>query len=238
MQPVSDCERRSSVRCPKIAQNKRMRLAPVMLLIVAALPVARHAVGQQLERQPPPAGRGRGRRHIFRGMKSTTAACWGCHRHLTHTRTRPIAARSKSSSMWELARWKSAELDAELLYPRFEDAFGRPIDHSSSPSLTKLLNRTLRDISATTFAAKMHFRRPRPYQRLSLLRVCGDDRPPKAESHPTGGSSYPSGHSAYGWAVGMVLARVAPERSDALMIACGRSMRRAASSARCIFRRT
>ncbi len=31
------------------------------------------------------------------------------------------------------------------------------------------------------------------------------------------GASYPSGHSTHGWTVAMILARVAPERSEALM---------------------
>jgi acid phosphatase (class A) len=115
-------------------------------------------------------------------------------------------------------RWKSAQVDAVLLYPRFDEALGKPIDRATSPLLIKLLNRTLRDISASAFSAKLHFQRPRPYQSLALQRVCGTEKPPVPESHPSSGSSYPSGHSAYGWAVAMVLARVSPGRTDALMI--------------------
>lgn len=115
------------------------------------------------------------------------------------------------------ARWHSAELDGEFVYPRFEEALGKPIDRNTSPALVMLLNRALRDVAATTFAAKEHFQRPRPFQRVALKRVCGEEKPPKPQVRPMGGSSYPSGHSAYGWAVAMVLARVAPERADALM---------------------
>lgn len=115
------------------------------------------------------------------------------------------------------ARWQEAKLDSEYVYPRFEVAFGKPIDRQSSPALISLLNRALRDVAVTTFAAKDHFQRPRPFQRLELKRVCGEEQPPKPQVHAMGGSSYPSGHSAYGWAVAMVLARVAPERAEALM---------------------
>jgi acid phosphatase (class A) len=115
------------------------------------------------------------------------------------------------------ARWHSAELDDAWVYPRFDEAFGRPIDRKSLPTLVRLLNRALRDVSFTTFAATEHFQRPRPFQRVQLQRVCGEQKPPKPEAHPTGGSSYPSGHSAYGWAVAMILVRVAPDRAEALM---------------------
>lgn len=114
-------------------------------------------------------------------------------------------------------RRQSATLDGEYVYPRFDDAFGRPVERATSPTLIRMLNRALRDVSATTFAAKEHFQRPRPYQRFQLQHLCGDSKPPAPEPHPTMGSSYPSGHSAYGWATAMVLARVAPDRAEALM---------------------
>ncbi|MEJ1961322.1 MAG: phosphatase PAP2 family protein [Gammaproteobacteria bacterium] len=114
-------------------------------------------------------------------------------------------------------RWHVAEADDRLVYPRFEDAFGRRIDRQNTPALVALLNRAIRDVSATTFAAKGQFSRPRPFQRMQLERVCDEAAPPKAEAHPTSGSSYPSGHSAYGWAVAMILARVARDRAPALM---------------------
>jgi acid phosphatase (class A) len=114
-------------------------------------------------------------------------------------------------------RRQSAALDGQFVYPRFDEAFGRPIDRKTSPTLIKVLNRALRDVAATTLASKDHFQRPRPYQRIQLQHMCDDKPPPIPEKNPTGGSSYPSGHSAFGWAVAMILARVAPERSQPLM---------------------
>ncbi len=113
-------------------------------------------------------------------------------------------------------RWQLANADAAFVYPRFDMAFGRPVDRASSPAMIMLLNRAIRDVSAAVFDAKKHFSRPRPYQRYQLRRVCGESKPPKPELHPGSGSSYPSGHSAYGWATALVLARLAPDRAEAL----------------------
>jgi acid phosphatase (class A) len=114
-------------------------------------------------------------------------------------------------------RWQTADLDQNELYPRFAEAFGRPIDKKTAPALITLLDRAIVDAEATASAAKDRFHRPRPFQRLQLQRVCDKSSPPKPEAHPTHGSSYPSGHSTRGWMVAMILARVAPDRSEALM---------------------
>jgi acid phosphatase (class A) len=114
-------------------------------------------------------------------------------------------------------RWQQAKLDETQLYSRFAEAFGRAIDPKASPVLMKLLDRALLDVDATTSAAKDHFSRPRPYQRMHLQRVCNRDDTPEPEEHPMHGASYPSGHSTHGWAVAMILARVAPNRAAALL---------------------
>lgn len=114
-------------------------------------------------------------------------------------------------------RYDLAQVDSEFLYPRFFEAFGGTIDRTSTPALITLLNRAMRDVSKTTFDAKGVFQRPRPYQRMPLRRVCGEDPPPKPEPTPTTGSSYPSGHTSYGWATAMILARVRPDRTPQLL---------------------
>jgi acid phosphatase (class A) len=114
-------------------------------------------------------------------------------------------------------RFESAKLDEESLYSRFEKAFGRAINRETSPTLVALLNRALLDVDTTAAAAKDHFHRPRPYQRMQLQRVCNKGDAPKPEEHPLHGASYPSGHSVHGWTVAMILSRVAPERTESLM---------------------
>ncbi len=117
----------------------------------------------------------------------------------------------------EETRFQMADLDQNQLYPRFEAAFGRPIAKKTSPALVKLLDRAIEDVDATAAPAKDYFHRPRPFQRLQLQRVCEKSPAPKPEDHPTHGNSYPSGHSTHGWTVAMILARVAPERTAAVM---------------------
>ncbi|MDR3510244.1 MAG: phosphatase PAP2 family protein [Caulobacteraceae bacterium] len=114
-------------------------------------------------------------------------------------------------------RWSSAERDSEYLYPRFNEAFGSAIDRTRAPKLVRLLNRTEHDVAAATFSAKRDFARLRPYQRLPLRRVCGAPKPPRPDLRSTERSSYPSGHSAYGWAAALVLSRVAPEHEAQLL---------------------
>lgn len=115
------------------------------------------------------------------------------------------------------ARWQDAESDAAYVYARFALAFGRPIDRGVRPNTITLLNRTLRDVANIAFKAKGEFQRARPFQRFQLKRICGKDPAPPPDPNPKDRSSYPSGHSAYGWAVALVLAQVAPERAPALM---------------------
>lgn len=115
------------------------------------------------------------------------------------------------------ARYASALEDARLLYPRFASAFGRPIDRETSLTLVRLLDRAIADVNAVTFAAKDHYERPRPFQRLRLRRVCGMDNLPAPSPSPSGGASYPSGHTAWGWTTAMVLARIDPSRAEVLM---------------------
>lgn len=115
------------------------------------------------------------------------------------------------------ARFQMAKLDEVQLYSRFAEAFGRPIDQGASPALVAMLDRALLDVDATAAPAKDYFSRPRPYQRMHLQRVCNRNDAPEPEEHPMHGASYPSGHSTHGWAVAMILARVAPDRAAALL---------------------
>jgi acid phosphatase (class A) len=114
-------------------------------------------------------------------------------------------------------RLATAEQDDAFVYARFSLALGVPLDRATLPLTVALLNRSLRDVSDPVFAAKDYFHRPRPYQRLQLQHVCDQATPPKPEDHPTTGTSYPSGHSAYGWMVALVLSQVAPSRAPELL---------------------
>jgi acid phosphatase (class A) len=114
-------------------------------------------------------------------------------------------------------RWVEARADERLLYPRFAAAFGGPIDREHTPQLITLLNRIERDAEAPMGAAKDAFKRPRPYQRMQLKRMCGTATPPAPDPHPAQANSYPSGHTTVGWMAAYLLAEVAPDRRSELL---------------------
>lgn len=116
----------------------------------------------------------------------------------------------------DAARRQQAEADARLLYDRFAEVLGHPVRRDSVPALVQLLNRSVRQVGGPAFAAKDIYRRLRPYQRLPLEQVCGKgDLKPDPDAVKR--TSYPSGHSAYGWMTALVLARVAPDKAGALL---------------------
>ncbi|MCA0175029.1 MAG: phosphatase PAP2 family protein [Proteobacteria bacterium] len=118
----------------------------------------------------------------------------------------------------DAARRKEAGEDARWLFDRFEQAFGQgPIRGDARPALVTLLSRTLKQVGGPTFAAKAVHQRARPYQRMKLAQVCGRAADGVDDADADMRTSYPSGHAAYGWAVGLVLARVAPARAEALL---------------------
>src|SRR5579884_2647049 len=51
------------------------------------------------------------------------------------------------------ARRQEAKLDERQLYSRFAEAFGRPIDERSSPTVVTILDRALRDVDFTASRA-------------------------------------------------------------------------------------
>jgi acid phosphatase (class A) len=118
------------------------------------------------------------------------------------------------------ARWKLAEADDQMTYARFSEVVGVDLDAARLPTVMHLLRRMERDVLDTTFDAKPYFNRPRPFQRFAVKHVCGADAPPKPEPHPKGGfsaSSYPSGHSAFGWGTALTLAEIAPDRAQVIL---------------------
>lgn len=117
----------------------------------------------------------------------------------------------------DAARRQQAEQDAKFLYDRFAEAFGRPIQRDSVPLLVNLLNRAEKQVSGPAFAAKPLYARLRPHQRLALENVCGRSSGSQPDPDSQQRTSYPSGHSAYGWTAALVLARVAPDRAPVLL---------------------
>jgi acid phosphatase (class A) len=113
-------------------------------------------------------------------------------------------------------RWNLAARDADLTFPQaansFSCALGMPISAQDTPQLNMLLRRTLTDAGLATYRAKDHYQRTRPFVALSQPSCT-----PAEEAMLAKDGSYPSGHSAVGWAFALVLTEIAPQRANALL---------------------
>lgn len=116
----------------------------------------------------------------------------------------------------QTARWQLAAEDANLKFPKaaetFSCALDAPISAEVTPHLTTLLRRTLVDAGLSTYGAKDHYKRTRPFV-VHKAPTCS----PAEEATLAKDGSYPSGHAALGWAWALVLTEMAPERTHALL---------------------
>jgi acid phosphatase (class A) len=124
-------------------------------------------------------------------------------------------------SMFDTPRWQLAAQDALLSFPAvaqgFSCALGAPISDELTPRLMTLLRRTLIDAGRSTSEAKKRHQRARPFM-VNGKPMCTPERDAALRAD----GSYPSGHSAIGWAFGLVLSEVSPDQTNAL-IARGRA---------------
>lgn len=113
------------------------------------------------------------------------------------------------------ARFEQAHRDAELGFPdgaqQFACALDLDVDAQRTPALYRLLERSRIDASAATRAAKKHYERPRPFTVNNEPTCTPDD-----EDGLRRNGSYPSGHTAIGWAWALILSEIAPARADAI----------------------
>lgn len=113
-------------------------------------------------------------------------------------------------------RWALAREDAELALPAaargYECALGVSINGSDTPVLLRLMQRSLADAAAAVAPVKDKYQRPRPFM-INGQPTCT----PEFEERLRRNGAYPSGHAAIGWVWGLVLADVAPERTQALL---------------------
>jgi len=113
-------------------------------------------------------------------------------------------------------RWAQATLDANLHFPdavgTFSCALNAPITQEGTPYLYQLLQRTLTDGGLSTYTAKNHYQRARPFM-SNKAPVCTPDEVPQLEKD----GSYPSGHTAVGWTWALILTEIAPDRAEALI---------------------
>ena len=122
----------------------------------------------------------------------------------------------KSLALRGTPRWELAAKDAELMFPEaagaFSCALGAPITEKDTPHLYMLLRRTLADAGLSTYTAKNQYKRKRPFM-VNKEPTCTPDE----EAHLMKDGSYPSGHTAIGWAWALILTEIAPDRADAIL---------------------
>ena len=122
----------------------------------------------------------------------------------------------KSFTLRGTPRWDLAARDADMMFPdaagTFSCALNAPITEQDTPHLYMLLRRTLADAAFSTFAAKNEYQRTRPFM-VNGEPICT----PNEEEHLKKDGSYPSGHTAFGWAWALILTEIAPERTDVIL---------------------
>jgi acid phosphatase (class A) len=126
------------------------------------------------------------------------------------------AARRDVRRLRGTARWKLASSDADLAFPHAPRAFscaaGAAISKEATPRTYALLDKSFIDIALSTYRAKNHYRRTRPF----VMHPAGTCFP-KDESMLRKDGSYPSGHSATGWGWALILAELLPDRADTIL---------------------
>lgn len=125
------------------------------------------------------------------------------------------AAIEATRAVLDTPRGAQAVEDVKLFEPgafrSWSCAAGVEIGPETTPVLTRLLHRSLIDAGTSTNPPKDHYKRDRPFIG-NQRRIC------VAPESLRGSASYPSGHSAVGFAWGLILAELVPARADALLI--------------------
>ena len=106
-------------------------------------------------------------------------------------------------------RWAMAQNDANsaLIVTDLACALGVELTSQNAPRTLALIGKVGPDASRVTNRPKDIYKRPRPY-----LRDRGKICLPK-DALLDASPDYPSGHNTWGWAVGLILAELAPDRA-------------------------
>jgi acid phosphatase (class A) len=118
----------------------------------------------------------------------------------------------KNLTLEGTSRWQLAAEDARHVVEAFSCALNAPITEKDTPLLYMLLQRVCRDAGYATSQTKQKYKRPRPFI-VNNKPICT----PEGQEWLGRNGSYPSGHTACGWACALVLAEIAPEYTDAIL---------------------
>jgi acid phosphatase (class A) len=122
----------------------------------------------------------------------------------------------KSVALRDTPRWTLATTDADYHFPQvagtYSCALNVPITEQDTPRLYTLLRRTFADAAFSTYLAKNQYQRDRPFE-VNKQPLCT----PGEQDVLAKDGSYPSGHSAFGWAWALILSELSPEQANAIL---------------------
>jgi acid phosphatase (class A) len=109
--------------------------------------------------------------------------------------------------------YQDADISDDSLVKHFSIAFGHPISAQNTPAIYQLIQTMKEDAGDyATRLAKQNYSRIRPFAYFNEA-TCR----PEDESKLSKNGAYPSGHTAIGWAVALVLAEINPSRQNDIL---------------------
>lgn len=116
----------------------------------------------------------------------------------------------KGTPRWSLAIGDAVEATPAMLQD-FSCAAGVNLTADNAPKLATILVRVRKDVVAAVNGPKDLYQRKRPFL-IDQGDICVAKTPALALS-----PDYPSGHTTWGWTVGLILAELAPDRSGPIL---------------------
>lgn len=141
-----------------------------------------------------------------------------------------LAINKQALALQNTARWKQAAIDSNLLFPKAADIYACAanvdISQKTTPTLYKLLQKTLVDIGTTPSLAKTTYQRARPFMEngQEICNLTPDEQKSygrlyqETQADLAKDGSYPSGHSALGWGWALIMTEVVPQRQDHILL--------------------
>jgi acid phosphatase (class A) len=122
----------------------------------------------------------------------------------------------KAAESTDNLRLKQAITDANLTFPAaiksFESVLNIEISEEKTPVLYLLVRKVMTDAGLSTYAAKNYYKRVRPFafHNIKCYPLGQEEKLRKI-------GSFPSGHSAVGWAWALVLSEIFPDKKDVVL---------------------
>lgn len=108
---------------------------------------------------------------------------------------------------------QDARVDGNGVPLAFSEAFGIEISKEKTPEIHKLIINMREDAGdLATRQAKNHYMRVRPFSFFNEM-TCN----PEQQKELSTNGSYPSGHTAIGWATALVLSEINPDRQNEIL---------------------